>query len=175
MKYLHLIFLFLASNSFAQSNSTTNDTVQPKEDLCLRVVVDTNKFTDEIKYRSLNVENISFTKYKSKGQTEQYVSLRIYNSYLAGYDNTGLIILFKSGKKISRANEKIDVNNSSGADWSYSAFFTPSASEINLLKSEEIIGFKLYIFESDVIEGNLIKTDANCVLESPKVPVKKKN
>ena len=174
MKYLYLIPLLFALNSYSQTDSTTNNTVQPKEDLCLNVVVETDKFTGEISYNSPDIENISFIKYKSKGITSQYVSLSIYDSYLAGYDNNGLIILFKSGKKISRANEKIDVNNSTGGNWRYSAFFTPTASEINLLKSEEIIGFKLYIFNSDLTEGNLIKTYANCVLVSPKVPVKKK-
>lgn len=145
-----------------------------REDLCFNVVVETDKFTGEVSYNSPDIENVSFVKYKSKGIINQYVSLSIYDTYLTGFDISGLIILFKSGKKISRPNEKIDVNNSTGRNWRYSAFFTPSSSEINLLKNEEIIGFKLYIFGTDITEGNLIKTYANCVLVRPKVTVKKK-
>lgn len=175
MKYIFLILVLLKVNSYAQTDSTTHNSVQTNEDLCINVIIKTNKFTDETSYYSPITEDIEFIKVKSKDITDQYVGLTIYNTYLTGYDNHGLIILFKSGKKINRANEKIDVDYSSGSNWKYSAFFTPTEYEINLLKSEEIIGFELYIFSSDITEGNIIKTYANCILDSQKISVKKKN
>jgi hypothetical protein len=52
--------------------------------------------------------------------------------------------------KIVRSKEKVDVNSSTGSNWGYSVFFTPTANEINLLKKEEIEAVKLYIFESNI-------------------------
>lgn len=165
--------MFFTVNAYSQHDSIPNNAFQTKQDLCLNVVVETDKFTNEVKYNSPDIEHISFIKYKSKGATTQYVSIMVYDTYLS-YDNSGLIILFKSGKKIIRENEKISVSSSSGSYWRYHAFFTPSANEIKLLKGDEIIGIKLYIFDSEITEGNLIKAYANCVLVSPKSPIKKK-
>lgn len=145
-----------------------------KEDLCSNVEVKTDKFNGEVSYNTPIIDNISFTKYKRKSVISQYVSINVYDTYLAGYNNTGLTILFKSGKKIIRSKEKVDVNISSGSDWSYSVFFTPSPNEINLLKKEEIEAVKLYIFDAEISQGDKIKEYANCVLVTPKTQIKKK-
>jgi hypothetical protein len=145
-----------------------------KEDLCSNVDVKTDKFNDEVSYNSPDVDDISFIKYKKKGVMRQYVSIYIYDSYLSGYNNFGLTILFKSGKKIIRSKEKITVNTSSGSNWSYSVFFTPTSNEINLFKKEEIEAVKLYIFDAEITQGDKIKEYANCVLVTPKVQTKKK-
>jgi hypothetical protein len=172
MKYLLIISILLTVDSYSQTNSITNNAEQ-KQDACSDIKIETDKFTGEVNYDSPTIENISFIKTKSKGITRQYVSLRIYDSFLSG-SNTGVIILFKSGKKINRPNEKIDLDNASNADYRYSAFFAPTASEANLLKSEEIVGFKLYIFDTDITQGSIIKSYANCVLVSPKSPTNTK-
>lgn len=145
-----------------------------KEDLCSDVTITTDKFTGEISYNSPDIDNISFIKYKKKGVIRQYVSIYIYNSYLSGYNNYGVTILFKNGKKIIRETQKIDVNYSSGSNWGYSAFFTPNSNEIYLLKSFEIEAVKLYIFDAEISQGDKIKEYANCVLVTPKIVSKKK-
>jgi hypothetical protein len=145
-----------------------------KEDLCLNVDIKTDKFNGEISYNTPFINNISFIKYDRKGIISQYVSINVYDSYLSGFNNIGLTILFKSGKKIIRSKEKVDVNNSSGSDWSYSVFFTPTLNEINLLKKEEIEAVKLYIFDAEISQGDKIKEYANCVLVTPKTQIKKK-
>lgn len=144
------------------------------EDLCSEIDVKTDKFTNEISYNSPDIDNISFIKYKKKGVTSQYVSISLYNTYLSGYNNYGLTILFKSGKKIIRSKEKVDVNYSSGSEWRYSVFFTPNTNEINLFKNEEIEAVKLYIFDGNINRGNTIRKYANCVLTSTKTQAKKK-
>lgn len=54
------------------------------------------------------------------------------------------------------------------------SFFTPTSNEINLFKTDEIIGVKLYIFESNISEGEKLKEYSKCVLVSPKLPGKKR-
>jgi hypothetical protein len=142
------------------------------EDKCPEIEIKTDKFNGEVSYNSPFIDNISFTKYKRKGIISQYVSISVYDTYLAGYNNTGLTILFKSGKKIVRSKEKVDVNNSSGADWSYSVFFTPTPNEINLLKKEEIDAVKLFIFDAEISDGNKVREYANCMLVTPKAKKK---
>jgi len=171
------IILLLFTFSFysqAQTDSSSNTVIETKEDLCLQVNEKIDKFTDEVSYNTPDIEGISFIKYKSKGTISQYVSISVYDTYLSGFNNSGLIILFKSGKKINRINEKIDMSNSTGANWRYSVFFTPTANEINLFKNDEITGVKLYIHGLDIYGGEQIKIYANCVLANPKTVVKNK-
>jgi hypothetical protein len=144
------------------------------ENLCSDIEIKEDKFTNEISYDSPYVDNISFIKVKRKGMTNQYVSISVYSTYLSGYSEVGLIILFKDGKKIVRSKEKIDVNNSTGSNWRYSVFFTPTANEISLFKNSEIEAVKLYIFDANISQGNTLKEYANCVLVTPKVVPKKK-
>ena len=151
-----------------------NNSQSEKEDLCTDITINTDKFTGETSYNSPIIENISFVKYKKKEVISQYVSISIYDSYLSGYNNYGVTILFKNGKKIIRKTEKIDVDYSSGSEWRYSTFFTPNSNEINLLKSFEIEAVKLYIFDSNISGGDSIKRLANCILSSPKIVSKKK-
>ena len=145
-----------------------------EENLCSDVIVETDKFTGEINYNSPDIDDISFIKYKKSGVVRQYVSISVYNTYLSGYHNIGLTVLFKSGKKLKRPNEKVDANTSSGSNWRYSVFFTPTANEISLLKKEEIEAIKLYIFDAEISQGDRIRDYANCVLVTPKAKAKKK-
>jgi len=165
--------LYSKINQFDSSN-VSNQSQAVEMDFCSDITITTDKFTGETSYNSPDIDNISFIKYKKKGVISQYVSIYIYDSYLSGYNNYGVTILFKNGKKIIRKTQKIDVNYSSGSTWGYSAFFSPNANEINLLKSFEIEAVKLYIFDSNISGGNTIKRYANCVLTSPKIVSKKK-
>lgn len=162
-KYLSLPFKFI--NDKGEELSTNAS-------LCDDIKITTDKYTGEKQTSSPDLNDISFIKYLKKGKTDQYVSINVYDSFLSGYQNSGMIILFKSGKKIIRKNEKVDVNSSTGANWRYSVFFTPTLNEIQLLKKEEIDGVKLYIFESTINEGEKLKQYANCVLITPKVKKK---
>lgn len=143
-------------------------------DSCSDIEVKEDKFTNEVSYNSPDVNNISFIKVKGKGMMYQYVSISVYNTYLSGFSEVGLIVLFKDGKKIVRTNEKISVNNSTGSNWRYSVLFSPTVNEINLLKKSEIEAVKLYIFDANISQGNKIKEYANCVLVTPKIQPKKK-
>ncbi len=156
------------------NSSEENLNADIKEDICSEINIHVDKFTGEETYNSPDVDDISFIRVLMKGKISQYVSISLYDSYLAGANNTGLIILFKSGKKIIRNNEKIDVDLSTNLNWRYSVFFTPTLKEINLLTKDEIIGVKMYIFDNEIKQGSKIKNFANCLLIPPKVSLKKK-
>ena len=65
-----------------------------EDNLCSDVEEKTDKFTKEISYNSPSIDNVSFIKYVKKGVTNQYVSIYIYDTYLSGYNNYGLTVLF---------------------------------------------------------------------------------
>lgn len=176
MRTIFILLLLFTFSFFsqAQTDSSSSEVKQTKEDFCLSITEYADKFTDELKYTSPNVEGISFIKAILNGDTSQYIHIGIDDDYLSGFNNSGLIVLFKSGKKINRVNEKIDVSNSSGANWRYTAFFKPNANEINLFKNDEIVGVKLYIHGRDIYGGEQLKIYANCVLVNPKTVVKNK-
>jgi hypothetical protein len=138
--------------------------------LCDGVKVEMDKFTGEKKTESNTIDEMSFIRYSSKGKISQYVSISAYGSTVV-VNGQGLIILFKSGKKIVRSNEKVgvDVTSYGNKPYRYHVFFTPTSNEVQLLKKEEIVGVKLYIFESAVNEGEKLKQYANCVLITPKI------
>jgi hypothetical protein len=134
-------------------------------DFCDGVEIEIDKFTDEKRTRSKTIDQMSFIRNSNKGKINQYVSINIYGS-TAVVNGKGLIILFKSGEKIVRLNEKVDVDVTSYGNkpYVYSVFFSPTPTEVQLLKKEVIVGAKLYIFESTVNEGEKLKQFANCVL-----------
>jgi hypothetical protein len=159
-KYLLLPFKFVDEKGL---DINTND-------LCEGVEVEIDKYTNEKKTQSETIDEVSFIRYSNKGKSSQYVSIYAYGPKVV-VDGKGLIILFESGKKIIRTNEKISVDVSSNLynPYRYSVFFTPTVTKIQLLKKEVIVGAKLYIFESNVNEGEKLKKYANCVLIIPKV------
>ena len=162
-----ILFLFVNIMSISVYSQIENDS------LCSDIEKKIDKFSGEINYDSPSIDGISFVKNIKNGKTYQYVSIYIYDSYLSGYNNYGATILFESGKKIVRSKEKVDVNTSSGSDWSYSVFFVPTPNEIKLLQTEKIIGVKLYIFEKEVSGGDSIQRLSKCMLKIPIVKKKK--
>lgn len=163
-KYLSLPFKFVSEKGTELS---------PNELLCDEIEITTDKYSDEKKISSPDLNDISFIKSAIKGKSYQYVSIYTYGS-IPVVNEKGLVVLFKSGKKIIRPNEKVsvDVSSRTGTSYSYHVFFTPTINEIQLLKKEEIVGVKLYIFENDISEGERLKQYANCVLITPKVKKK---
>jgi hypothetical protein len=174
-KLFTITVLVLSIGSTAQTNYIHGDNnldgvVDAKdqvENICDKISVEKDEYTGEVIYNSPYDENFGIVKYIKKGKTNQYVFLYIYDSYFSGYSNYGLTILFKSGKKIIRPNEKVDVDSSSGANWRYSVFFTPNLNEIKLLKTDEIVGIKLYIFKKEIYKGEEFNKISNCILVEP--------
>lgn len=117
---------------------------------------------------------VRFIKVKSKTSSTQYIYLSV-NGHTLNYECEGAYILFENGLKIIRSKEKIDTDYSSGSGWTYSAFFTPTANEIKLLKTQKVIAVKLYIYMHDYLSEstqNTILEDAKIILLTPK-PKKK--
>lgn len=166
MKFL-LLFIVLFTNTIV-AQEKINDSI------CSEVSFKEDKFNGEKTYSSPDIDNISFIKYVNKNKINQYVSISIYDTYFSGYNNYGLSILFKSGKKIIRSKEKVDVDPSTGADWRYSVFFVPTINEIKLFKNEEIETIKLYIFDKEINRGTDLNLFARCILVTPKATINKK-
>jgi hypothetical protein len=126
-----------------------------------------DKFTGEKIYYGRN-NTVSFSKYVTSKSSIQYVKI-ILNGSALNYGCYGVKMLFENGKKIIRSKEKIDTDYSENG-WSYTAFFTPTANEIALLKTQKISAVQLYIYDADISEneGNDILDDAKILLTSPK-------
>lgn len=132
----------------------------------------TDSFTGEKTYYG-GAEPVTFMKVKNKTASSQYVSLNVKGSTL-NYGCYGVNILFDNGAKIIRSKEKVDTDyNDDG--WVYKAFFSPTANEIKLLKTQKVTAIKLYIYDQEHISEsaqNTILEDAKIILTTPK-PKKK--
>jgi hypothetical protein len=159
--------LSLSMLSFAQ-----NDSIKVGLPTLESYLVKEDKFNGEKTYRSSG-ETLSIYKVARKNINSQYISIYVYDNYLAS--GTGVYILFDNGQKIIRSKEEVDydVNPGSGPSYRYSAFFTPTQNEINLFKTRKVVSVKLYIFDTDInpSESDEFQVAAKVLL---KTQVKKK-
>jgi hypothetical protein len=121
----------------------------------------TDKFTGEKTYYGGGTI-VSFSKYVKGKTSSQYVAIRVNGSTL-NYGCYGVNILFKNGKKIIRSKEKVDSDYYNNG-WQYRAFFTPTANEIALFKTQKISDVKLYIYDAAVSEN-----ESDTILEDAKI------
>ena len=109
-----------------------------------------NKFSKEITIRSPLLKKVSFSKVIAKGVPTYYVSLSILGSTV-NVNEHGVIILLENGKRIARPKEEIDVEaNSSGDGFTYSAFVRLTPADLQLLKTQKITDFQLYIYDANL-------------------------
>lgn len=178
-EYLHLKYnntFCFESNSIGYKEVSLNEiyfyikTGTPKtlEDY----LTNTDPFNGEKTYRGDDYP-VRFTKIKSNKSFTQYVHLTV-NGETLNYGCEGVYVLFENGEKIIRSKEKVDTDYSNG-NWCYSAFFTPTANEIKLFKTQKVIAVKLYIYLKNYIpesEQNIILEDAKIILTTPKAKKK---
>lgn len=110
---LTIAFLMLSLFSFSQD--------------CSEITKELDKFdnTETSRWDNIGARDdvdINLISIKSKNTIENYLSISIYDDYLAGYSNKGLTILFKSGKKLNKTLQEVDCNISE-SKWKYSVFF----------------------------------------------------
>ena len=170
MRKLLLGAILLFSN-LCISQEQPKDTVLVNKKTLNDYLSNEDKFTGEKTYYSPTT-TISIAKFVQIKSSNQYISIDVPGSTL-NYGCYGVSILFENGKKIVRPHEKVETNYSSG--WSYRAFFTPTANEINLLKSYKVVAVKLYIYDADInsIESEDLLTAAKAMLSTPKITKKK--
>ncbi len=171
MRKLLLGAILLFSN-LCISQEQPKDTVVVDQKTLNDYLSDEDKFTGDKTYYSPTI-TVSIAKFVKRKSSNQYIFIDVPGSTL-NYGCYGVYILFENGKKIVRPNEKVETNYSSG--WSYRAFFTPTANEINLLKSYKVVAVKLYIYDTDVDskEADDLLEAAKVMLSTPKIVKKTK-
>lgn len=171
MRKLLLGAILLFSN-LCISQEQQKDTVVVNQKTLNDYLSNEDKFTGEKTYYSPTT-TISIAKFVQGKKSNQYISIAVPGSTL-NYGCYGVSILFENGKKIVRPHEKVETAYSDG--WSYRAFFTPTANEINLLKSYKVVAVKLYIYDADVNsrEADDLLESAKVMLSTPKIVKKTK-
>ncbi len=156
------------SNEELSKNEFYSNITEVKKPILDDYLSDTDKFTDEKTYYG-GGQIVSFMKVVGKKTSSQYVSIKV-NGNTLNYGCYGVSILFENGKKIIRSKEKIKTGYSN-KDWEYSAFFSPTLSEISLLKTQKINAVRLYIYDAEINENESSKVleDAKVLLTTPKV------
>lgn len=106
--------------------------------------------------------------YKSiiKDDTIYYLSLRTPGLTL-NVGETGTIILFEDGSKIT-SSDKIDVKVNSGGDgYIYNVFFLLSKEDMQILRTKKIKKFRLYIYDEEVKEdfASTFNEYVNCIID----------
>jgi hypothetical protein len=175
MKKLLLGSLLLISTMIYAQESQKDTVIKNQEDKLQAYLNNVDKFTGEKIYYSASNKVVSFAKFVNKQESSQYVSIDVIGSTL-NYGCTGVNILFDNGKMINRPNEDVKTDYRSG-NWVYTAFFRPTANEVNLFKSSKVEAVKLYIYDTNVnsIDADNLQLAANIMLSTPKItktPVK---
>ncbi len=130
-----------------------------KTQICGKISKRSDDFTDEVTYSSPIMDGISIAPmivYKSISNegTVYFLSLQANGSTL-NVGESGVIILFEDGSKMTKSN-KVDVDAGSNG-YKYSAYITLSETEIEKLITTPIDKFRLYIYDRDVNHGQAEK------------------
>lgn len=136
-----------------------NNEILSNEVYCNNILIKKDKFEDlETHMTPFGNQGLSLMKSIRNNIKTYYLSVKV-NGGTLNVGEKGAYILLENGKKISKPNEKIDVdyNSRNASDWEYSAFIQLSQEEISLLKSSRITDVKLYIYENEItIKNGLI-------------------
>lgn len=156
------------TNEEISKNEFYSNITEVKKPILDDYLSDTDKFTGEKTYYG-GGQIVSFMKVLGKKTSTQYVSIKVSGNTL-NYGCYGVSLLFENGKKIVRSKEKIKTGYS-GNYWEYTAFFSPSLSEIALLKTQKINAVRLYIYDANINESESSKVleDAKVLLTTPNI------
>lgn len=134
---------------------------------CSIIKTEKDKFTGEISYKTPILDDVSFYKYILQ-DTLYVVRLTAYSNSANFGD--GVIILFDSGAKIVKDNERIDikVNQRIPTNYRYyvTAFVSLTREELWVFSVSNITDFRLYIYEASVKpkKAEQYKNYASCIL-----------
>jgi|BioPla2DNA2_1021312.scaffolds.fasta_scaffold36365_2 hypothetical protein len=138
--------------------------------LCSKIEKRTDDFTNEVTINNPIIEGrqiSSMILYKSvkSGKVSYSLSLRTYGSTV-NVGETGVIILFDDGTKMSKPTVKIDVD-SDEKGFKYSAYIPLTEIEVKSLTTKKIKKFRLYIYDEEVSPGFAEKFTyyVKCVME----------
>jgi len=166
-KYIPILLLLsLSTISFSQ----TADSLTKKTDSldCSSVTKTVDEFTGEITFEARITADdggdVSFLKIKKGGVTIYYLSIWIKETGI--YTGTGVTIILKNGKKISKPSAKVDYSYA-GSSFYTTAFIKLTADDIALLKQSGIEKYKLYISTGEISPySDLSKDFFNCIVKA---------
>jgi hypothetical protein len=144
-KYLTVFLLALSFNSISQTTDCSTVVTSSID----KITGEQRKMTATYPFKggySLVESPVTYMQTIKDGDTTLYMSLQTLGSTL-NIGGKGVIILFANGTKIERPEVKIDYSTSSYG-WKYSAFMSLNQEEINLLQTNEIEIFRLYIYDA---------------------------
>ena len=135
----------------------------PEGFYCRDIKTETDKFTGETSATSDYSEGISFIKITKEGTSRIYLTINESGSTL-NVGKKGLILLLENDKKIERPNAKIDVE-SGRSNYVYSAFIELTKAEIDLIKENNIIADRLYVYDGEIKNGAKLGQYLKCLTE----------
>jgi hypothetical protein len=147
-----------------KNNSITNNI--EKVDVCKEIYKEVDEFNGEVKWQADVTSDLSFIKYKRKGNNYvYYLSIKIRESGI--YYGDGVTIILQNGIKINKPNEKVE-SDYLGGDFYSRAFITLTSKDIELLKKSGISKYKLYISKDELPEEFKTKCKDlfNCLVKS---------
>lgn len=161
--FIILLFaLFIKQDAFSQVDSC-DGTISFRFDKFENKYTLETKFSDE---KTFDVFPIVFSKVIGSGKTSYYVYLSTDRSS-PDYSLKGVTILLSNGKRITRPVLKVDCEYmNSSSEWSFSAFFELSQTELNLLCSTYITDFRLGYIDVECmssIKSVLVVRECFCV------------
>lgn len=133
----------------------------PEGFYCKDIKTTTDKFNGEVTSRSDYSDGISFIKVTKDKISNIYMAINESGQTL-NVGKKGLILLLENGKKIERPNAKIDVK-AERSNYVYSAFIELSKAEIALIIKNKITDDKLYIYDGEIKNGDILSQYLKCL------------
>jgi len=132
----------------------------PEGYFCKYIEERKDKFTEKVTYSTPILEPISFI--KDKGESIIYMRITVGGS-TPNVNKKGVIMLLDNGEKIELPDEKIDVKVSSGSGYTYTAFISLKATEIEKLAQHSVTDVRLYIYDSTIKNGKKYQEFLKCI------------
>lgn len=130
---------------------------------CKDIKTEVDKFSGETRAISDYSDGISFMKITKDGSSKIYLAINQPGATL-NVGKQGLILLLENDKKLERSNAKIKVEAGS-SNYVYSAFIELSKAEIDLIKKNNIIANRLYIYDGEIKDGEKLGLYLKCLTE----------
>lgn len=136
---------------------------------CSKITYEKDKFTGIISYSSPLMEDVYLSKSISEnGDTLYMLRLKAYSNSISFGE--GAVILFDTGQKIVRDNNKIDIKLNSGYVKMHMYYITTYISiekhELELLSNRRITDYRVWIYDQEVKsnKADVYRRYASCIL-----------
>ena len=136
-----LSILKIKIDNFDKDSLNTNCNISKKVD----------DFDGSITYETEITDRVSILKIKSGKSITYYLSIYIKENNI--YNGKGVCIILENNKRINKPNEEVK-SSYLGSSFYVHSFITLTKNDINLLKTNAIEKYKLYISEDEILDVN---------------------